>query len=369
MVTVEDVRIKHGNIWINANEMQKKAYRNYKQRYIERPLTTSFHIYNDGTYYESIESQIPVSIAPSSPTLAPSSIPASLASSSIPASLVPSLPLASAPPSPSSLDIVKIVSITISRTDNNSYMPTYITETITTYAPTQPEPMQPEPMQPEPMQPEPTQPSGVYGIIDYNDIKLFLISAYSQANWVDARQYQAWAYIDFMYSNVDIKHYASRGSYVLEDDSDNESYSSRRTYTLIDIDAHISPNIIFSIKRNPENRSISFVRETGEQVRICDDERARAGYRGYYTRMTMDVGMIVSPPSQAHPTHHVIPSTAITTETDIEEEQCILCYKYKKNITFLPCNHNIVCSCCYIKLDKGGRECPMCKGVIDTLRC
>jgi len=341
MVTVEDVRIKHGNIWINANEMQKKAYKNYKQRYIERPLTTSFHIYNDGTYYESIESQIPVSVEPSSPAHAPSNAPNY------------------------SLDIVKIVKITISRTDNNCYMPTYITESIITYDPTQPQSTQPE----QPQQIQPPQPEGGYGIIDWNDIKLFLISAYSQANWVDARQYQAWAYIDFMYSNVDIKHYASIGSYVLEDGSDNESYSSRRTYTLIDIDAHISLNIIFSIKRNPENRSISFVRETGEQVRISDDERARAGYRGYYNRMTMDVGMIISPLSQAHPTHHVIPSTAIITETDIEEEQCILCYKYKKNITFLPCNHNIVCSCCYIKLDKGGRECPICKGVIDTLWC
>ena len=241
-------------------------------------------------------------------------------------------------------------------------MPTYITETIITYVPTQPEPLQP-------------QTSEEYGIIDWNDIKLFLISAYSQANWVDARSYQAWAYIDFIYSNVETKYYASRGSYVFEDDSDNEGYGSRRTYTLIDIDTdtHISPNIIFSIKRNSENRSVSFVRDTGEQVRICDDERARAGYRGFYTRMTMDVGMIVSPPpSQAQPTHrahHAIPSTTITTETDIEEEQCILCCKYKKNITFLPCNHNIVCSCCYIKLDKGGRECPMCKGVIDTLQC
>jgi len=355
MVTIEDVRIKHGNLWINANEMQKKAYKNYKQRYVGRPLTTSFHIYSDGTYYESNAS----SNAPSN------------ASSNAP------------------LDVVKKISITILRTYNNCYMPTYITETITTYAPTQPthpepthpEPTHPEPTHPEPAQPtqptqpiQPIQPSGVYGIIDWNDIKLFLISAYSQANWVDARSYQAWAYIDFMYSNVDIKHYASRGSYVLEDGSDNESYSSRRTYTLIDIDAHISPNIIFSIKRNRDNKSVLFVRETGEQVRICHDERARLAYLGYYTRMTMDVGMIIVPPSQAHPTHpthpthHIIPSTTITTETDIEEEQCILCYKYKKNITFLPCNHNIVCSCCYIKLDKGGRECPICKGVIDTIQ-
>ena len=363
MVTVEDVRIKHGNIWINANEMQKKAYRNYKQRYIERPLTTLFHIYNDGTYYESIESQIPVSAEPSSPILAPT-LPASNAPT-LPASNAPTLPASNAPSLPASLNIVKMVNITISRTDNNSYMPTYITETITTYAPMQPEPMQ---------QSEPAQPSEEYGIIDYNDIKLFLISAYSQANWVNARLYQAWAYIDFIYSNVDIKYYASRGSYVLEDGSDNESYSSRRTYTLIDIDSHISPNIIFSIKRNINNSSVSFVRETGEQVRICDDERARMAYLGYYNRMTMDVGMIIEPPTshqshQAHHIHHIIPTTAIITETDIEDEQCILCYKYKKNITFMPCNHNIVCSCCYIKLDKGGRECPMCKGVIDTLQC
>lgn len=321
MVTVEDVRIKHGNIWINANEIQTKAYKNYKQRYIERPLTTTFHIYSDGTYYDIIESQIPVSVEPSS--------------------------------SPLPLDVVKIVCITISRTDNNSYMPTYITEKTTTYAPTQP-----------------IQTSGDYGIIDWNDIKLFLVNTFSQANWVDARQYQTWAYIDFVYSNVETKYYASRGSYVLDDDNDNGNggYSSRHTYTLIDIDTNISPNIIFSIKRNRNNGSVSFVRETGEQVRICDDNRTRLSYSGYYTRITMDVGMIVTPPPFP-PSHHNIPSTTIPTETDIEDEQCILCCKYKKNITFSPCNHNIVCSCCYIKLDKGGRECPMCKGIIDTLQC
>lgn len=323
MVTVEDVRIKHGNIWINANEIQTKAYKNYKQRYIERPLTTTFHIYSDGSYYDIIESQIPVSDASSSSS------------------------------SPLPLDVVKIVCITISRTDNNSYMPTYITEKTTTYAPVQI-----------------IEQGGEYGIIDWNDIKLFLVNTFSQANWVDARQYQAWAYIDFVYSNVETKYYASRCSYVLDDDNDNGNggYSSRHTYTLIDIDTNISPNIIFSIKRNRNNGSVSFVRETGEQVRICDDNRTRLGYSGYYTRITMDVGMFVTPPPFP-PSHHNIPSTTTPIETDIEDEQCILCCKYKKNITFSPCNHNIVCSCCYIKLDKGGRECPMCKGIIDTLQC
>ena len=102
MVSIEDVRIKHGNTWISANEMQTKAYKNYKQRYIERPLTTLFHIYSDGTYYEQ---QIPVYMDTPSPSS----------------------------PSNALLDVVKTVSITISKTDNNSYMPTYITEKITNF--------------------------------------------------------------------------------------------------------------------------------------------------------------------------------------------------------------------------------------------
>lgn len=54
MVSIKDVRIKHSNIWISANEMQIKAYRKYKWfRYFEQPLTISFYIYSNGTYYES----------------------------------------------------------------------------------------------------------------------------------------------------------------------------------------------------------------------------------------------------------------------------------------------------------------------------
>jgi hypothetical protein len=333
MEQVPDVRIKQGNIWFNANEMQTKAYQNYKKRYIEHPLTTTFHIYGDGTYYEVIESQIPTSVISTDITVPPASI-------TSPASATTN-----------ALDIVKMVSIKISRTNNNCYMPTYITEKIINYTPSQE-----------------MQQNDDYGIIDWNDIKLFLTNTFSQANWVSARPYQAWAYIDYMYNNVEIKYYASRGSYVL-DDEDDINNNQIRTYTIIDID-NVGPNIIFSIKRN-DNRSVSFVRENNQNVRICDDERARAGYRGYYTRMTMDVGVIISPPSNPHHPHphHIIPSNIIAIETDIEDEQCILCCKYKKNILFTPCKHNIICSCCYIKLDKGGRECPMCKGVIDNLQC
>jgi hypothetical protein len=321
MALAPDVRIKQGNIWFNANDMQIKAYQNYKKRYVERPLTTTFHVYGDGTYYEVIESQIPTS-APD-----PSHV-------SLNTSLV----------------IVKMVSITIIRTNNNCYMPTYITEKIIDYIPSQE-----------------MQQNNELPIIDWNDIKLFLINTYMPTNWYNARSYQTWAYIDFMYDNKEVKYYASRGSYV-NDDEDVEVPVGRIQYTIIDID-NVSPNIIFSIKRN-SNNSVSFVRENNQNVRICDDERARAGYRGYYTRMTMDLDIIITPPAPIPtptPIHHIIPSTIIAIETDIENDQCILCCKYKKNICFTPCNHNIICSCCYIKLDKGGRECPICKGTINNV--
>lgn len=338
MALVPDVRIKQGNIWFNANDMQIKAYQNYKKRYVECSLTTTFHIYGDGTYYEVIESQIPTSVISTEiPTFATAH-----------------------PPDHVSLDIVKMVSITILRTDNNCYMPTYITEKIINYTPSQ---------EMQEMQELP--------IIDWNDIKLFLINTYMPDNWYNARSYQTWAYINFIYDNKEVKYYASRGSYVNDDEDDVEVSVGRIQYTIIDID-NVGPNIIFSIKRN-SNSSVSFVRENNQNVRICDDERARAGYKGYYTRMTMDIGMIITPPTLGPvpilipipilaPIHHVIPSTIIGIETDVENEQCILCCNYKKNICFTPCNHNIICSCCYIKLDKGGRECPICKGVVNNVK-
>ena len=332
MALIPDVRIKQGNTWFNANDMQIKAYQNYKKRYVERPLTTSFHIYEDGTYNEVIESQINTNTLNTSNT-------------------------SDTPDTPNTLNssvIVKMASITILRTDNNCYMPTYITEKIINYTLSQE-----------------MQQNNELPIIDWNDIRLFLINTNMPDNWYIARSYQTWAYIDFMYDNKEVKYYASRGSYVNDDDEVEAANRHRRIqYNIIDID-NIGPNIIFSIKRN-SNSSVSFVRENNHNVRICDDERARAGYRGYYTRMTMDVGMIITPPTPGTgtvptPIHHIIPSTIIAIETDVENEQCILCCIHKKNMCFTPCNHNIICSGCYIKLDKGGRECPICKGAINDI--
>jgi hypothetical protein len=210
-------------------------------------------------------------------------------------------------------------SLTVYRTNNDVYLPTYIRDG-----------------------------DAVYPIADFEDVRVFLLDL-NPVDWYAARNYQIWAYYDFMYDNQQKKTYASK-------------YSIRSPSTVeINIDG-LPPNIIFSISRN-ENNSVYYERndERGTRVRICDNHMARIGYRGFYTRMTMDVGMIVTPPPLPQLAVSSLDGLPQPEQTDIEEDQCILCYTNKKNITLSPCNHNIMCSACYVKLEKKN-ECPVCRG-------
>jgi hypothetical protein len=135
------------------------------------------------------------------------------------------------------------------------------------------------------------------------------------------------------------------------------------------------------------------------RVRICDNDSARSGYLGYYRRMT-DVGdfIISSPPpapasvssdpygpdyqdfaaflhqpQHAHAHAHAhgrnklpLPFGATSIETNVEEEQCIMCFKNKSSLRLNPCGHKIICPECYTKIEKP--ECPVCRGQIQSLQ-
>jgi hypothetical protein len=229
------------------------------------------------------------------------------------------------------------------RVENNCYMPTRIQCTST---------------------------GDTHAIMDCTDVKVFLQDA-EIVNWYPARNYQMWAFRDFIYdpARPERKFYASKYSSHLF----FQRGSSNRNVTDIDIDG-LSPNIIFSISRN-QNGSVYYERNDthGTRVRICDHEGARAGFRGFYNRITMDPGIIVTPPQQAQqpvtasssiPLH--LPPGLIAQKTNIEDDQCIMCYENAKNLTFSPCAHSITCSACYVKLVKP-RECPACKQAITSL--
>jgi hypothetical protein len=218
----------------------------------------------------------------------------------------------------------------------------------------------------------------VHAIMDCADVKVFLQDA-EPVNWYPARNYQMWAFRDFIYdvARPERKFYASKySSHLFFQRGSFQRGSSNRNVTDIDLDG-LPPNIIFSISRN-ENGSVYYERNDahGTRVRICDHEGARAGFRGFYTRITMDPGIIVTPPQQPLPSYTAssascsiplqLPPLISAQKTSVEEDQCILCYENAKNLTFGPCAHNIACSECYVKLIKP-RECPVCKQTIESL--
>jgi hypothetical protein len=215
-------------------------------------------------------------------------------------------------------------------------------------------------------------------IMDMNDVSVFIVDnpSMGRANWMPSRAYQAWAYRDFVYDRHRSikKSYMSPGTARYYYESNNRILMNQMV--TIDVD-HISPNIVFNISRN-DNNSVYYERndEFRTRVRICDNECARAGYLGYYTRLTMDPGIVVfHPPS--HPLQHAIGggsgSASLLSiahlpdaeETDDEEHQCILCFKYRINSKFSPCEHKVCCSECYSKMTKN--ECPVCRAEITRI--
>ena len=232
------------------------------------------------------------------------------------------------------------------RVENNCYMPTRIQRTDT---------------------------GDTYAIMDCADVKVFLQDA-EPVNWYTARNYQMWAFRDFIYDSArpERKFYASKYSSHLF----FQRGSSAQSVTDIDIDG-LPPNIIFSISRN-DNGSVYYERNDaqGTRVRICDHEGARSGFRGFYNRITMDPGIIVVSPTQHQAlTQPVLsysasslqlPPLISAVQTSVEEDQCIMCYENRKNIAFSPCAHNVMCSTCYPKLVKPS-ECPVCKQTIESL--
>ena len=205
-------------------------------------------------------------------------------------------------------------------------------------------------------------------IMDMYDVSVFIVDnpAMGRANWLPARSYQAWAYRDFVYDRHRSikKSYMSRGTFHISNDHDVLA----NQIVTIHVD-NIAPNIVFNISRN-DNNSVYFERndEFRTRVRICDNEYARSGYLGFYTRLTMDPGIIVIPPHIEAAAASALLSTSHLPnpeETDDEQHQCILCFKYRINAKFSPCEHQVCCSFCYSKMAKN--ECPVCRAEITRI--
>lgn len=211
-------------------------------------------------------------------------------------------------------------------------------------------------------------------IVDWNNVQVFLLDLPGQpVNWYDARDYQTWAYFDFIYSGDDERNYMSAGS---------RNIVPHIRYITIPNPA-LPADIVFRMSRNDNGTVFYEKNDAGRtRVRISDNARERSAYLGFYRRMT-DFGDILHPvtrPAAAAVAAAVaapagplaIPVGAIIAETLDDEEMCIVCNTNKQNIRFLPCKHTNTCSeCCREMLGRATPylpfSCPMCRGRVSQI--
>lgn len=190
-------------------------------------------------------------------------------------------------------------------------------------------------------------------IVDFNNVRVFLLDQPVLQNhhyWYPARQYQAWAYYDFLYSNDDSRQYISVGT--------DEIENSRMIPNIYCNEA----DIVFRIFRN-ETGGVYYERDdvNHTHIRISASQNIRNGYSGFYNRMTMDIGMVFD----FIPTKVALPLDITNEISNNETTQCVICFQNKHNIIFRPCNHFQICSSCYTSQQKS--LCPLCRTNINNI--
>lgn len=180
-------------------------------------------------------------------------------------------------------------------------------------------------------------------IVDFSAVKIFFISTYSNyVEWIFAHEYQAWAYYDYLISNIPVKCYHSKNSTnILSNESIELPFNN------------ILPNISFKIARL-HNHSIYYEKNDGNhtQIRISDHEGYRNFYKSYFNTILTPICMT---PLLSFPSLQNI-------ETTNEDDMCHVCYNYKQNIKY-SCGHTQICNYCSITLYNKDNKliCPLCK--------
>lgn len=198
-------------------------------------------------------------------------------------------------------------------------------------------------------------------IIDIERIKVF-VTDIDNVEWYNARNYQIFAYKDYIYSNETEKYYHSKYS-----DLDQIESS-----TSIEIPLGLFKNICFKISRN-SNGTIFYEKNDRyrTKVRISDHHGYQRYYKGFYNRMT-DNSMFLSPvilESQNNLKIPEMPNNIVEIKTDEDENLCIICNIYKHNIIY-DCGHNQICYTCTKKLieQKNYLKCCLCSKMIEDVK-
>lgn len=194
-------------------------------------------------------------------------------------------------------------------------------------------------------------------IFDGDLVKVFLIAHHQ---WMQARDYQIWAYRDFVYKNAPEVYYKSNGSTNLDPNI---------TYVVLDI-PNLEPDIVFRMSRN-DNGTIFYEKNNinKTKVRISDNINEQRYYLNYVMRLTNQDMVVNNNPTLGHISVPVVIPTGLNLiETNNDDIACVVCNIYKKNIKYLPCNHIHTCSHCTKHImDNGLLICSICRAVVNKI--
>jgi hypothetical protein len=192
-------------------------------------------------------------------------------------------------------------------------------------------------------------------ICDWNNVKVFLLD-HRPVNWYTARNYQTWAYFNFMYNRSglnEIKYCSKESNIGMSDD----------TFVEIPIN-DISPNIIFKMLKNDDGRIFYEKDDINKTlVRISDNDFERLDYLRFYTRMTSP---LITSDQQNNSL--IIPQMIKIVTVD-NKLVCKICNNFRKNIIFKPCKHDSVCSHCASRIlsTTNKLDCPICRHVVHSI--
>ena len=199
-------------------------------------------------------------------------------------------------------------------------------------------------------------------IADFNGIKVFLIDHPSGVpNWYRARDYQIWAFLDFIYDNKKSKTYKSvnvpnrlPNDVVLALDIYKEDGTIDKT------------PYEFTIFR-ADNGNIYFQPVDGRRLKMSDSSNEFERYQRHidqdYPAIAFSINSLEEQPFTCQSIGK-IPSFETIDESKLNV--CIVCLTNLWNVIALPCGHIQTCSKCLTVESQKHNKCPICRTVITS---
>lgn len=174
-------------------------------------------------------------------------------------------------------------------------------------------------------------------VVDWNNVKVCHFEN-GIVEWKDAKNYETWAYFNFIYGKKNEQYYCSKKS---------KNLDPNINYIEIPID-NIEKNIVFQMSKNDEN------------ITFCDDKKISDNNS---TRKSISESYHISNKTRKFDILGLNDILKLKTEyTPDIYNKCIICKKNKQNLRY-QCGHTQICSECTIesiKLAEKNKLYPKC---------